>query len=211
MRSHLIALLPAALVLTGCTGSTPPVTLPEATPAPARSEPDLFGGDDIVAPEMLAEGTFQPSGPAAVTYDRALVPPGATARITTFAAAGGLAIRLSVTGLVPRHMYGAHLHTGPCTATPEESGPHYRHRPGPGTSASVPSADPSYANPRNEVWLDLTADGTGRATVTAVHEGPFDADTPPRSLVLHAEPTRTAAGVAGTAGARVACLTVAGL
>ena len=209
MRPRLIV-LPLALALTGCTGITEPVTIPTAAPAPARSETDLFGSDDIVAPEVLAEGTFQPSGGPAVAYDPGLVPAGATARLTSFAVAGGLAIRLSVAGLVPRHMYGAHLHTGPCTATPDEAGPHYQHEPDPRASASAPSVDPSFANPRNEVWLDLTADRDGRATVTTVHEGPFAAASPPRSLVLHAEPTRTAAGAAGSAGARVACLTVDG-
>ena len=203
MRSHLIV-LPLAFALTGCTGITQPVTTPTGAPAPARSEADLFGSDDIVAPEVLAEGTFQPSGGPAVAYDPGLVPPGATARLTSFAVAGGLAIRLSVAGLVPRHMYGAHLHTGPCTATPERSGPP---EPGPRASASAPSADPSSAGPRNEVWLDLTADRDGRATVTTVHQGPFAAESPPRSLVLHAEPART---VAGSAGAPVACLTVDG-
>jgi Cu-Zn family superoxide dismutase len=68
--------------------------------------------------------------------------------------------------------------------------------------------DPAYANPRNEVWLDLTADAAGAAAVTTRLTWTFDEVEPPRSLVLHAEHTRTAAGTAGMAGARVACLTL---
>jgi superoxide dismutase, Cu-Zn family len=209
MRRRLIPLPLFAVVLAGCVPTTPAAP-PPATPAPARSaaDTDLFGSDDIVAPELIAEGTFQPSGAAAVTYDPALVPPGATVRLSSFPVADGLALRLSVTGMVPGHMYGAHLHTRPCTAAPDGAGPHYQHEADPKASASAPSVDPSYANPDNEVWLDFTADRKGRSTVTGVHDRQFDAATPPRSLVVHAERTRTGAGVAGSAGARVACLTV---
>ncbi len=210
MRRRLLALPVLALALTGCVPTTPtaPVPVPPATPVPDRSETDLFGPDDIVAPEVIAEATFQPSGTTAVTYDPGLVPPGATARLSSFPGPGGIAVRLSVSGMVPRHMYGAHLHTLPCTAAPDGSGPHYRHQADPNPSASAPSVDPSYANPRNEIWLDFTADAHGRATVTSVQEQPFDATSPPRSLVVHAERTRTAAGAAGSAGARVGCLTL---
>jgi Cu-Zn family superoxide dismutase len=75
-------------------------------------------------------------------------------------------------------------------------------------AASPPSADPAYANPRNEVWLDFTADTRGAATVTASQDWAFDEAEPPRSLIVHAEHTRTVAGKAGTAGPRVACLTL---
>jgi Cu-Zn family superoxide dismutase len=208
MPRRLFPPLVLTLALAACTGTTPIVPPPAATATQTRDDPDLFGSDDIVAPETIAEGTFQPAGTTAVTHDPALVPAGATARLTSFPVAGGLAIRLSVTGMVPRHMYGAHLHTGPCAAEPDAAGPHYQHSADPDASASPPSANPSYANPRNEVWLDFTADRDGRATVTSVHAEAFDAAAPPRSLVVHAESTRTAAGSAGSAGARVACLTV---
>ncbi len=204
---RLIPLLPAAVLLTACTGTTPagtPPPEPSRWAPPGSVDPGLFAPDDITAPETIAEGTFQPTGTTAVTYDRGLVPPGATARVTSFPAAGGSAVRLSVTGLVPRHMYGAHLHTRPCTAKPDGAGPHYQHDPEPKESP----ADPAYANPRNEVWLDFTADADGRATVTAVPDRAFDLSAPPRSLVVHAQRTGTADGVAGTAGARVACLTL---
>ena len=47
-----------------------------------------------------------------------------------------------------------------------------------------------------------------KAWVTPFAAPPFDEIEPARSLVLHAEHTRTAAARAGTAGPRVACLTL---
>lgn len=210
-RRHLLLPPIVTLLLAGCVpgapATTPGATLPPRAPATARSGADsgLFGIDDIVVPQTLAEGTFQPTGTTAVTYDPRLVPPGATARLSSFPVADGLALRLSVTGLVPRHMYGAHLHTRPCTASPAGAGPRYRHEAEPGASASAPSVNPSSADPRDEVWLDFTATPEGRATVTTVRDQSFAAADPPRSLVVHAERTRTADDADG---ARVACLTV---
>ncbi len=155
-------------------------------------------------------GTFLafPQSTRAITYDPKVVPPGATAQLTVARTARGTTVRLTAAGLVPRRAYGAHLHTQPCTATPGEAGPHYQHSPDPRAAASPPPADPAYANPRNEVWLDFTADSRGAATVTAHQDWTFDEVEPPRSLIVHAEHTRTAAGKAGTAGPRVACLTL---
>src|SRR5436189_2448 len=88
----------------------------------------------------------------------------------------------------------------PTTAAP--AGPHYQHMHDP---ASSPAGDPAYANPRNEVWLDFTADATGVGSATAVQDWSFEEMSPPRSLILHAEVTRTGKGVAGMAGPRAAC------
>ena len=205
---RLFPLLPVTLALAGCTGTTPiPAGPPAVTaPAPAETEPDLFGSDDILAPETLAEGIFQQTGTAAVTYDPVLVPIGATALLSTFAAAGGLAVRLAVSGMVPGHMYGARLDSGPCapaTAPAPSASASPSSAPSPAPSA-VPSADPSASAPDDGgVRLDFTADRTGRATVTIVRAAPFDAGGPPRSLVVDARPAPVGAG------ARVACLTVA--
>jgi Cu-Zn family superoxide dismutase len=110
--------------------------------------------------------------------------------------------------MVPRRAYGAHLHTGVCTAVPEAAGPHYQHIPDPSADALHPSVDPAYANPGNEVWLDFTAGVSGTAIATAAESWTFDEMHPPRSLVIHAEPTHSAMGTAGTAGPRAACLTL---
>jgi Cu-Zn family superoxide dismutase len=78
----------------------------------------------------------------------------------------------------------------------------------PAAGPGRPSTDPAYANPRNEVWLDLRTDGTGSGTATA--EVPFAVgERAPASVVVHeAQATATDPGRAGTAGARLACLTV---
>ncbi|MGC5021449.1 superoxide dismutase family protein [Micromonospora sp. DT47] len=185
------AVLSLVILVAGCTaeaGNSPPTPAPSAT----------------------ASGTFVPytSGAAAVGYDPALVPTGATATVTITPTAPGTEIRLAVTGLRPRRSYGAHLHTNPCGPTGAVAGPHYQHQPDP--AASPPSVNPSYANPHNEVWLDFTTDAGGDATSAATVQWRFDTGRRPRSLVIHAATTKTATGQAGDAGARVACLTLPG-
>jgi Cu-Zn family superoxide dismutase len=189
MRAVVLLLV---VLAAGCRGDTG-----EATPNPAASG---------------TRGTFGPytNGAAAVGYDPALVPAGATATITITPTAPGTQMRLVVTGLRPRRAYGAHLHTNPCGPVGSAAGPHYQHQPDPAASASPPSVNPSYANPHNEVWLDFTTDASGDATSVATQPWKFDTGSRPRSLVIHAESTKTAAGHAGDAGARVACLTLPG-
>jgi Cu-Zn family superoxide dismutase len=200
---------PAASIASPLPGSTPWLVSGGASPAWSPSAPTPTG---LAAPltEGQVSGTFLPfpqSG-RAITYDPKVVPPGATAQVGIARTATGTTVRLTARGLVPRRAYGAHLHTQPCTAMPDEAGPHYQHSPDPKAAASPPSVDPAFANPRNEVWLDFTADARGNGAVTAAVSWTFDAIEPPRSLVLHAEHTRTAAGKAGMAGPRVACLTL---
>jgi Cu-Zn family superoxide dismutase len=67
--------------------------------------------------------------------------------------------------------------------------------------------DPRYANPRNEIWLDLTTDGNGYARSSASVDWRLG-DRAVGSVVLHAEHTHTGPGHAGTAGPRLACVTV---
>ncbi|MGK5636772.1 superoxide dismutase family protein [Streptomyces sp. URMC 126] len=144
------------------------------------------------------------SGAAAVTYAPDAVPGGARVRVTERPAPGGgtrFALRLE--GLPAGRTFGAHVHRQACGPKPEDAGPHYQNVKDP----VQPSVDPAYANPRNEVWLDLTtgARGTARAQATvAWRVRPGEA----RSLVLHEHATDTRAGHAGTAGARLACVTV---
>jgi Cu-Zn family superoxide dismutase len=60
----------------------------------------------------------------------------------------------------------------------------------------------------NEVWLDFTTDAKGNATKAATVDWAFGA-APASSVVIHAEPTKTAPGQAGMAGARAACVSIA--
>ena len=213
MRVRLLALVAPLALTAGCANSiqyTPAApgrittsasswTIYQGSPSPSGDRPPSL------APDTVAAGTFLPfrPGSAAITYDPAVVPPGATAAVSITKIPYGVTVRLTVGGLVPRRVYGAHLHTAPCTGVPDAAGPHYQHQPAPS-----PAPDPMYANPRNEVWLDLTTDATGAATSASRQQWVFTPAQRPRSLVLHADPTRTGAGVAGTAGARVACLSL---
>jgi superoxide dismutase, Cu-Zn family len=205
-------------LLSGCTSGIqagPSTPSPSGTPSgwllyqgeqSSGPDPDQLQPGEVGGPDVVETGTFLPyrPGATAITYDPAVVPPGARARVAITRTPAGLIVRLTVAGMVPRRAYGVHLRTQPCTAVPDQAGPHYQHQHDPRT----PSVDPSYANPRNEVWLDFTADAAGAATAVSQENWTFTPNSPPRSLVIHAATTRTGTGEAGTAGARAACLSL---
>lgn len=107
-------------------------------------------------------------------------------------------------GLPPGREYGAHAHTRPCGSTGDEAGPHFQYVVDP----VQPSVDPEYANEENEIWLALTTDAAGAGTTETSVSWAFPGDRRPRSVVVHAMPTATGAGQAGTLGARAACISV---
>ncbi|RCG32324.1 superoxide dismutase [Sphaerisporangium album] len=184
-------LLPVTLLSTGAAYSGA-----QSGRDPVRS---ANGQDPIVA-----LGRFGPytSGQQAIAYDQKLVPAGAAAAVAYVPGSDGHSIvQLRVSGLLPNHSYGAHVHTKPCGAKGEDAGPHYQHNQDPVT----PSTNPKYANARNEVWLDFTTDARGDASARSALDWKFT-DRHPRSVVIHAEHTHTDAGHAGTAGPRLACV-----
>ena len=205
MRAHLL-LLTAPLALGACTAAI-------ANPASSSTAPTAVSAVPSTAPALIpgpvSSGTFRPwtEGSTAVTYDTSAVPDGASAEVTVTSTVTGVRVHVTGTGLVPGRVYGAHLHANPCTANPSEAGPHYQHVIDPKADATHPSVDPAYANPENEVWLDFTADAKGAGHATAEQKWAFPENRPPWSLVLHAQHTHTDEGEAGTAGARLACLT----
>ena len=152
--------------------------------------------------------TSTPTG--AYTYDVALVPPGAAARVDAwYLPDGRTVVLLLVRGLVPHREYGAHAHSAACGATGALAGPHFQRVPDP----VVPSVNPAYANPDNEIWLDFTTDHKGRGWALAVQDWQPAADRRPASVIIHLEHTHDGSGTppappAGTAGARLACLSV---
>ncbi|WP_202919504.1 superoxide dismutase [Saccharothrix deserti] len=139
----------------------------------------------------------------AYTYDTALIAPGAVALVLATPLRRSTKTLLSVHGLIPNRTYGAHAHQRPCGALATDAGAHHQHVVDP----SQPSVDPAYANPENEIWLDFTTDDRGRALVDTVVPWRF-ADRRAGSVVIHAQPTATEPGKAGTAGPRVGCATV---
>jgi superoxide dismutase, Cu-Zn family len=160
---------------------------------------------------VKVEGQFVPPAPfypwKPLTYDSKMVPEGAHISVVEQVGERGsdaaTSVRLKVNGLLPNRTYGAHVHTKPCGRTPDASGPHYQNV----TDPNQPSTDPAYANPENEVWLDFTTDSRGSGTAESRHDWRFRPGGA-RSVVIHQHETSTEPGEAGSAGARLACLTV---
>src|SRR4051812_2826208 len=158
----------------------------------------------IGAPSAQASERVRERGDL-VRYDPALVPADARARVTAvYDRKGGTKVTLRVRGLLPNRAYGAHVHTNACGATGAAAGPHFQYVVDP----VQPSVDPAYANPENEIWLDFTTDARGNAIGRADVDWQFPSNRRGNSVVIHAEHTHTEPGMAGMAGARVACLTV---
>ena len=148
---------------------------------------------------------------ALTSYDPALVPSGATAMVHVVEAGNGDAaktiVTLHVKGLLPNREYGAHAHYLPCGATGAAAGAHYQHTQDPATLGSLTTAsvDPAFANPQNEVWLDLTTNAAGNAVARTVVDWQMP-DTHQRasSVIIHTRHTDHT----GAAGTRLACVTV---
>ena len=140
-----------------------------------------------------------------VRYDTTLVPEGATARVQAVASASGATVfTLHVKGLVAYRTYGAHVHVQACGPVPSDAGPHYQDRVAPAGQ----SANPTFANPYNEVWLDLTTDDDGNGSAQSRVDWQTRSGGA-NSVILHASQTSTGQTTSGTAGPRVGCLTAA--
>jgi superoxide dismutase, Cu-Zn family len=154
-------------------------------------------------PALAAADRVRAQG-ALVRYDTALVPEGATARVQEVrTASGSTVVTLHVRGLLPDREYGAHAHVAACGSTGAAAGPHYQDVVAPADHAT----DPAYANPYNEVWLDVTTDSEGNGSAQALVRWQFRAGGA-NSVILHVRHTATDPGSAGTAGGRLACLTL---
>jgi Cu-Zn family superoxide dismutase len=153
---------------------------------------------------VTAQGTFAAPPATPATYDNALIPAGATATVSASEAATATSVTLTVAGLQPNRRYGAHAHTKPCGSDGKDAGPHFQLKPDPVT----PSVDPAYANNVNEIWLDFTTDAAGAGHATSTVPWTVPADRRAASVIIHAMPTATDPGKAGSAGNRVACITV---
>jgi Cu-Zn family superoxide dismutase len=177
---------------------------PAARPAThARPDPTALSGS----------GTFTTPDPAskAITYNPSLVPVDAAILASVIPSGYGYSrtvATLVVAGLLPNRGYAVHAHTNACGLTGEDAGPHYQNRIDPAATHPAPSTNPQYANPRNEIWLDIRTDAAGQGTSRATVPFGFT-DRRPGSIVLHeAMTTATAPGQAGQAGARIACITL---
>jgi superoxide dismutase, Cu-Zn family len=185
---RLTAAVLGVLAVAGCASST------EVVPTPKLED---------VRRVQVSE-TFLSAPGAATTYDETLVPEGARGAVQVRTGEGTTTVMLAVRGVVPERWYGAHMHTAPCGAQPLDSGPHFQHIADP----VQPSVDPKYANQYNEIWLDVITDETGAGSTESTVPWELPADGGPTSVVIHARQTATGPGEAGTAGTRIACITV---
>ncbi|HEU4676028.1 MAG TPA: superoxide dismutase family protein [Motilibacteraceae bacterium] len=161
------------------------------------ASPALAGADRVRAEGPLIRYGADPQ-----------IPAGAWARVqAVYDAAGSTVVTLHVRGLQPHHAYGAHAHQLACSQTdPLAAKGHYQHVPAP---VGTPASDPAYANPLNEIWLDVVTDEDGNGSAQTRVPWQFSPDRRAGSVMLHAERTHDGTdGPAGTAGARLACLTV---
>jgi len=177
-------------------------------PSPSAGKPSpvhtvaLFGSGTLTTPNPTSK---------ALTYNPALAPAGTAVTAALIPSSdGSTRAELTVAGLLPNRGYAVHAHTTACGATGEAAGPHYQNHMDPAATPQAPSTNPEYANPNNEIWLDVRTDaagaGTSRTTVPFVFT-----DRMPGSIVIHeAMQTSTDPGHAGQAGARIACLTLSG-
>ena len=173
-----------------------------ARPVAVTSAALAVAGLALAAPALAGPGAHVAD--ELVRYGQAL-PPGASAKVHSVETGDGRTlVTLHVRGLQPSTEYGAHAHTNPCGSLPGAAGPHFQHVLDPVT----PSVDPAYANPRNEIWLDLTTNAAGNGHAKAVVDWQFNSERRARSVIIHERHTSTEPGSAGVAGARVACLTV---
>ena len=197
-----LPLLGAAVVLVGGCGGG------QQAPSPA-SAPSTVPASGTAEPTARAEGVLAPPGQGgtAFTYDPALAPQGARVEVDV-EGSGPTQVRLRVAGLLPNRGYAAHAHVNACGPTGDAAGPHFQNRVDPAAAPGKSSTDPAYANPQNEIWLDLTTDGSGAGESTASVPFAFT-DRAPASVIVHeAQMTGTAAGKAGSAGGRLACIDV---
>jgi len=197
---YLVAIGAASLLLTATACANTPAAAPSSSPP--SSEPASAAGSNSDADDTVVTATFAQDD-AATNYNKTLVPDGAKALVAEYVFDGATTVTLNVRGLVPNRAYGAHAHALPCGPTGDAAGPHFQHEPDP----VKPSVDPEYANPTNEIWLDFKTDSQGNATTASTVPWVFE-DKKAGSVVIHADPTQTAAGKAGTAGARIGCVSV---
>lgn len=195
-RRHLAVVAALGAALTVAAGST--------LPAGAAAEPVSAGGNFAL-----------PGGAnTVVTYDVNQVPVGAQVQVHTVETPNNKTIvTLHAWGLLPNESYGAHAHYRSCGATGAAAGAHYQNvvDPATGGDETVVSKNDDYANPDNEVWLDLATNASGNGRAQTVVDWTFRAraDGSPRSVILHVNATSPGpVPDPGNAGARLACVTV---
>lgn len=194
-----VVLTPIACSAQSSSGSSTPTATETGPGTSGGTRAELSGEGTLTAPDQTSN---------AYTYDPAMAPLGAVLRITLAASGESTEATLAVSGLLPNRGYAVHLHNNSCGPTGDAAGPHFQYQVDPAATPEKPSTDPEFANPRNEVWLDVRTDAIGSGMSST--EVPFVlTDRVPASVVVHEQMvTSTEPGQAGKAGNRLACLTL---
>jgi Cu-Zn family superoxide dismutase len=198
--TSVVALLPAACAYKGLSMA-------------AQTAASLHGDGALEAPAQTPNvGTASATTTRAETYNPALAPLGGHLQAKLTPSGESTNAEFTVSGLLPNRGYAVQANVNSCGGFPGAEGPHYQNRIDPAVTpaatGTAPSADPEYANPNNEIWLDVRTDATGagssRTTVPFVFT-----DRGPGSIVVgDAMQTGTGPGQAGKGGAPIACLTL---
>jgi superoxide dismutase, Cu-Zn family len=161
------------------------------------------------SPSLAGTDRVRADGPTFV-YNPDHVPATATARVqAVYNAAGDTIVTLQVRGMKPNHHFGAHAHVGECGTNPLAAGGHFQNVPNPSTDPAD-AGDLAYANPSNEIWLDFETDEDGNAVAQTRVGWQFSPERAAKSVIIHERHTSTGHGdgTAGTAGGRMACISV---
>lgn len=125
------------------------------------------------------------------------IPAGARAKVHSVRTSSGkTVVVLHVKGATPNRHFGSHVHVAACSQN--KAGGHYQNVVAPAGQA----ANPLYANPENEVWLDLVTDAEGNGSAQAVVDFQFREDGA-NAIIIHDRHTDHSNG---TAGSKLGCL-----
>ena len=128
---------------------------PRRTTSPAATKPEAEG---VLAPPDRARATPSPTTPRwPRRARRSRWSPTTAAARPRSASTSTVCYR---TGATPRTRTST-----PCGPTGDAAGPHFQNQVDPAAAPGKPSTDPAYANPQNEIWLDLRTDGDGDGEV----------------------------------------------
>jgi Cu-Zn family superoxide dismutase len=189
VKAHnLIVLIPIAM-LGACSRKEPPPIEPAPPPAaPAAATPANTAEANLLAAPSTAPGGTGPAGTLQLT-----------------AAAGGVQITGTITGLPPRSEHGFHVHeTGDCAAPDFKSaGEHFNPEKG-------QHAEPTSPNRHLGDIPNITADETGIALVNVTVTGATLKDQGPhdllgKALIVHAKKDDYKTQPSGDSGDRIAC------
>ena len=179
----------------------------------AQTAATLHGDGTLEAPAQTpAAGTASATTTRAETYNPALAPLGAHLRAVLTPSGESTNAEFTVSGLLPNRGYAVQANVNSCGGFPDAEGPHYQNRIDPAVTPAATgmavSTDPEYANPSNEIWLDVRTDATGSGTSRTTVPFVFTDRGPGSIVVGDAMQTGTGPGEAGKGGARIACLTL---